>query len=224
MDNKLSTYNDLAFLLTLTTKPPVLRWGFFGLFLYINYQRTFGVFDAQTDIFMRNATGCGCVLEVLRLLDAFCLSDMRLVGQTVPGYSLPLWSRIKWAVQLKLTTRGTGWQHEPKHAIAPPPVGISRTKFVLQNLLWILWGIFCLDLVGLTLSYGLPDGLSPFWRQSWRHFRYFLQLYTNTYFGMSTMYSIFSIFFVMTRFTVPGEWPPLFQHPSGAYTVQRFWG
>jgi len=221
--NLLSAFNDVTFLFTLTVKSSLLRLGLFGLFVYINIQRIF-FSPLQLDAYIANALGCACVIEVLRVLDALYLSDLRLVGQDAPRDSLPLWSRIKWAVQLKLALRGIGWQHAPMHTIPPAPVEESRSAFVIRCVLGAVWGILCTDLVGLTILYQPPNNIGHVGLQFWHYFRYILQIYGISYFGMNTAYYIFGILLVPMGFTSPQDWPPLFGPLSGAYTVKRFWG
>jgi len=210
-------------MLTLVDKPSLFRWTrwtLLGGFLYPISQTV--LYYPPKNPLVALCVGTNVVVDILRLIDALCLSDLRLVGQTVPAQSLDLWFRIKWAVQLRVSPRGLGWQYEPTHAIPSAPANESRLKFVLRTTSNILWGILCLDIIGLLSVYQPPNYLmnSPLWNS----FRHVLQLWGNLYYWIGTGHSILAVIFVSFHINSPRAWPPILGPLSEAYTVKKFWG
>jgi len=212
--------SELLIFLTLIAKPPPFRWAFFGLLLTLNSQAVLHYYPSNP--FVAVGVGSSIGADIVRLFDALFLSDMRLVGQIGPSSSLDLWSRIKWAFQLRITPRGIGWQHEPKHAIPPHPENESRVRFIIRVLPEILSGVLCLDLIGLTSLYDPPAYLKTY--NFWFYFRHVIHVWGNAFFGVRTGYNIVSVIAVFLHLGSPDDWPPMFGPLKEAYTMKRLWG
>ncbi|KAJ7035130.1 membrane bound O-acyl transferase family-domain-containing protein [Mycena alexandri] len=138
----------------------------------------------------------------------------------------PLKARIKWALQLFISPRGVGWEHEPRSAIpsgAPP--NTPRIKFIIRQSACLVVAFLCFDIMNLHLRwnpafYARMGMVSAGW--TWR-------FVGTAGFGMgaaaalSTVHYTLSIIFVALGVSVPQDWPPLFGDLASATSVRAFW-
>ncbi|KAF8954003.1 membrane bound O-acyl transferase family-domain-containing protein [Flammula alnicola] len=165
----------------------------------------------------------------------FCASDfillrkhqreLRMIGQRRPTSEMSFIERLWWATNLVLTARGLGWAHEPTSHLAPRPTS-SRTRFIISQLLWILFYFMLFDVASIfrranpCFGRGGPSLTAYGWMWQTTAWLYIFAGYAM----LSMIYAGISIVAVAVGLTEPREWPHLFGSPRDAYTVRKSWG
>ena len=174
----------------------------------------------------------GAVTQLFVASDCLLITDVQRKlfkkGQKEPAHRLPLFERVKWAAELFINRRGTGWSFEPTHALPPPPLhSITRTKFIMQELRALAWDVAWNE-VFMTYMKSNPsfavngyslgaDGI--FWRTV-----NVLVVGLTGIVSIRTPYRMLSIWCVLTGISEPQDWVPLFGNLYDAYTLRNFWG
>ncbi|KAF8815354.1 hypothetical protein BYT27DRAFT_7080138 [Phlegmacium glaucopus] len=142
-----------------------------------------------------------------------------------PLSEMPLNKRLWWATSLAENPRGIGWTHEPTLHIPPRPSS-TRGKFILSQLMWLVFYIFQFDISNIftrknpCFATGGPS-LTAFgwlWRSTAWSFVF------SAYSMLSLVYTAYSIISVTIGISEPRDWPHLFGSPLDAYTVRNCWG
>nr|A0A6S6QLX9.1 RecName: Full=Acetyltransferase ple2; AltName: Full=Pleuromutilin biosynthesis cluster protein 2; Flags: Precursor [Rhodocybe pseudopiperita]BCI98770.1 putative acetyltransferase [Rhodocybe pseudopiperita] len=135
-----------------------------------------------------------------------------------------LLERIKWATWLVQSRRGVGWNWEPKifvHRFSPKT---SRLSFLLQQLVTGARHYLICDLVSLysrsPVAFAEPLASRPLiWRCA--DIAAWLLFTTNQ---VSILLTALSLMQVLSGYSEPQDWVPVFGRWRDAYTVRRFWG
>ena len=142
-----------------------------------------------------------------------------------PLSKMPLKDRLWWATILSVNPRGIGWTHEPTRHLPPRPSS-TRRKFILSQLMWMVFYILQFDIVNIFVranpcfATGGPSLTAFGW--SWRSTAW---LYVSlAYCMLSLLYMAYSIVSVAIGMTEPRDWPHLFGSPLDGYTVRNAWG
>ena len=175
---------------------------------------------------------CGALAQLFVASDYILITDVQRKlfkkGQKEPAHRLPLFERVKWAAELYINRRGTGWSFEPMYALPPPPLPpITRIKFVMQELRGMAWDVAWNEVL-LTYMKSNPsfavngyslgaDGI--FWRMV-----NVLAVGITGIMSIRTPYRMLSILCVLTDISEPQDWVPLFGNIYDAYTLRNFWG
>lgn len=147
-------------------------------------------------------------------------------------------SRVMDAFEIAVTFRGVGWYvlvyyplycrllltnsraFEAKGIPDPPPACRSRVRFILEQIVGILWRFLFLD-IGITcanMSLGTLDNSSFPLRLG---FGAFMMLYVR--WTMDIPYRVVACINVAGGWSRPSDWPPLFGFWKDAWTIRRFW-
>ena len=150
--------------------------------------------------------------------------ELQPSGQ-IPLSEMLLKDRLWWATSLVGNPRGIGWIHEPTTHLPPRPSSI-RWKFILSQLMWMIFYTLQFDLTNLFVRENpcfatAGPSLTAFgwlWRST--AWLFVLLLYS----WLSLLHSGYSIVSVATGISEPRDWPHLFGSPLDAYTVRNCWG
>lgn len=136
--------------------------------------------------------------------------------------------RIAWGIHLLASSRGIGWEHEPRYANPPRPSPlIPRGAFVCAQ---IAQGV-AIAVLGETINFfnmrnpslyaGGPSLAAYGWL--WRYQVVFAWSLPMVALAVGE-YSLRSAFSVATSASDPEDWPPFMGSISLAYSVRNFWG
>ncbi|KAG2016483.1 toxin biosynthesis protein [Coprinopsis cinerea AmutBmut pab1-1] len=137
------------------------------------------------------------------------------------------WSRLKWALQLRVALRGIGWSFEPPPGhLPPPPPPRRRWTFILYQLVQFIYhALFvdlCFSIIRLVpyfedwsslIGRGFPARMVACWL-----------FITASYHILWLPYLLTSAAGVPVGWGEPHEWPQMLGNPLDAYTVRRAWG
>ena len=149
--------------------------------------------------------------------------------QSSPAASLSLFHRISWAIDLIMTPRGIGWNHQaPRVPVFLGPR--SPTTFVRARLKSIVTMIVYMALVWGTVLY-LGLDYTRYGNDSstvWQHVVLrFLLVSISVFSGrwsIELTSHVMSVFAVILGISTPEEWPDLSGNLRDAYTLRNGWG
>ena len=143
-----------------------------------------------------------------------------------PLSKMPFKDRLWWATSLTLNPRGIGWTHEPTRSPLPPRPSSTPRKFILSQLMWMLFYLLQYDITNMFVranpcfATGGPSLTAFGWL--WRSTAW---LYPSLAYSMlSMLYIAVSIVAVAVGMLEPRDWPHLFGSPLKGYTLRNCWG
>jgi len=219
----------ILLLLALFSKPSHYRKLFFIPILAVAFFRIFYIHTG--DIFEDFFTTQAIAIGITQASDYIFLTDvqreLRMKDQTLPAYELSSWQRLRWAFILLCSSRGVGWNHEPRGVVPARPKGLSKLQFIRRQVIRIIWFLFLFDLGRMHDFWNpttVPSGTFPeIIEQNWLQVSLFSWALI-TYAGLSGVHALMSVIVTCLGLSKQENWPPLFGSILDAYTIQRLWG
>jgi len=170
-------------------------------------------------------------VQLLSASDFLLLTDvqreLRLVGQTKSISDAPLSDRLIWAFKLVFGPRGIGWAHEPTAALPPRPTNLTRGRFIVSRVGWLVFYALLFDVGQMLIRHNSAfQGTAPTMAEQTlllRSLTFFTFLITFPIFYIIILNLIPSLVFVAAGFSEPSEWPHLLGSPFEAYTIYNLW-
>ncbi|PPR07937.1 hypothetical protein CVT24_000827 [Panaeolus cyanescens] len=223
----------LLMLVTLTTgiamKPSPYR-GLLFLLMTLFYLYTLFAPSADTqDPEMIYQMGLSASIQMGQAFDFMIVNEPQLVlrrkdaDPKVHISKQSLFSRLLWATNLYINSRGANWNFEaPNLAHSTLP----RPAFVVSRAKWAAFFLVALDVLNIyakrnpILSGEVPFGTYGFGWQTWNVMVY----WTTVYCYMQFAHCVLSSITVMLGVSSVNDWPSWHGHPSTAVSIRKFWG
>ena len=152
--------------------------------------------------------------------------ELHLANQRVPTSNLGPWDRLSWGLNLFFSTRGVGWNYEPKYVLPPHPRA-TRLRFLTIRFCELALRFFIADLANIfirTNPFFAPES-PPCVQQPWLWRIWGLCLFTISFHAnVILVHTMSGMVCVGSGLSNPEMWPHIFGHWADAYTVRRFWG
>ncbi|KAI5830619.1 hypothetical protein K523DRAFT_319674 [Schizophyllum commune Tattone D] len=220
--------------LVIATRPPTaLRVLIFALQLQLaNWgNKTFTL----EDTFITYSLGCLYYgWPLFTAIHFYFLTDpltdgTRHIYDTKPAKDMSLPQRLWWATCLVASFRGVGWNKPVPH-LRQIPKGQSRTSYLVEHFLWLVFYFIVADLVNLYITNNpITSSRAAERFPAWSQGPIFQALNSYAYWGniwagFNIQYELLAMAGVTLGLWEPQLWPPMFGSFWDAYTVRRTWG
>jgi hypothetical protein len=211
--------------LSVSVRPSQWRWIFWPLIIGFNwsYYCVLGATGVKINL---GYTEMLSLISIIFAASDFILltnvqQELRMVDQRQPVSNLGSYARMKWGLQLLLSGRGIGWEHEPRSVLPPHPT-LTRVQFIKSRLGWLVANVLIHDAINILIlkEYLRFDGPMDLTWRLWA-----VPIFSIlSRIGVVVPHLVCSIVFVGSGLSEPAMWPYVFGNWSDAYTIRRFWG
>ena len=171
-------------------------------------------------------------VQLLSASDFLLLTDvqreLRLISQPKSISDASLSDRVLWAFKLVTGMRGIGWMHEPSAALPPRPTNLTRGRFIVSRVGWLVFYALLFDVSQMLIRHNpsFQETAPPMTAQAFllRCWAVFTSLMATSSIFAIAFNLIPSLIFVTAGFSEPSEWPHLYGSLLEAYSIRNFWG